>query len=143
MKSRGSGWTALVSLAVLLLALSASAKNGRDFGGVYSVSNVVDQGNQAMVTLRVQLFNHSDADVSHAVLTLREFGGGPLGTFPAVKLWRNHGEVRLGQQFIVPKREFENWQRGAQPTLMVVTHDANGQRYDRFVQLSRRPMIPR
>ena len=143
MKSRGSGWTARVSLAVLCLALNASAKNGRDFAGAYSISNVVDQGNQALVTVRVQLFNYSDADVSQAVLTLRENGGGPLGTFPTVKVWRNHGEVRLGQQFVVPKHEFENWSRGTQPTLMVVTRDANGQRHDRFVQLSRRPMIPR
>jgi hypothetical protein len=95
-----------------------------------------------VVTLRVQLQNNSDADVKQAVLTLREFGGGPLGTFQPVKLWRNHGEVRLTQQFAVPKREFESWHKGSQPALMVVTHDENGQRHDRFVQLSRRPALP-
>jgi hypothetical protein len=132
----------LVSLALVLSAVTASAKNGRDFAGFYSVSNVVDQGDQIFVTLRVQLFNNSDADVTRAVLTLRENPGGPLGTFQPVKLWRNHGEVRLTQQFMVPKHEFERWHQGVQPALMVVTHDENGQRHDRFVQLSSRPALP-
>jgi hypothetical protein len=137
-------WVALATLGVLLGALTASAKNGRDFGGMYSIVNTVNQGgDQVLVTLRVQLFNHSDADVSQAVVTLRENGGGPLGTFQPVKLWRNHAQVRLTQQFVVPKHELQNWQKGAQPTLMVVTRDANGQRYDRFVQMSRRAALPR
>lgn len=143
MKLRRIAWTALAGLAVLFLTLNVSAKNGRDFAGVYSVSNVVDQGNQMLLTLHVRVHNNSAADVKQAVLTLREFGGGPLGTFQPVKLWRNHGEVHLTQQFIVPKREFESWHKGTQPELMVVTHDQSGQRYDRFVQLSSRPALPR
>lgn len=136
-------WMVLAALSVLLFSMTASAKNGRDFAGVYSVSNVVDQGNQMLLTLHVRVNNNSEADVKQAVLTLREVGGGPLGTFQPVKLWRNHGEVRLSQQFVVPKRDFESWHKGAQPALMVVTHDESGQRYDRFVQLSSRPALPR
>lgn len=93
--------------------------------------------------LCARTFNHSDADVNQAVLTLRETGGGPLGMFHTVKLWRDHSEVRLTQRFIVPKHELENWRRGAQPTLMVVTRDENGQRHDRYVQMSQRPALPR
>jgi hypothetical protein len=140
--SRFSQAVLLVLLALMLSAVTVSAKDGRDFAGFYSVSNVVDQGDQIFVTLRVQLFNHSDADVTQAVLTLRQNPGGPLGTFQPVKLWRNHGEVRLTQQFVVPKHEFERWYQGVQPALMVVTHDENGQRHDRFVQISRRPALP-
>lgn len=133
----------LVLLVLWLSAGTASAKNGRDFAGVYSVSSVVDQGNQMLLTLHVQVQNNSDADVKQAVLTLREFGGGPLGAFQTVKLWRNHADVKLAQQFIVPKRVFESWHKGAQPALMVVTRDASGQRHDRFVQLRSRPALPR
>lgn len=132
----------MVSLG-LMLAITATAKNGRDFAGFYSVSNIVDQGNQVSLTLRVQLFNHSDADVKQAVLTLRESPGGELGAFHPVKLWHNHGELRLTQQFVVPKREFQRWHKGAQPALVVVSRDAQGQRYDRFVQMSSRPALPR
>lgn len=133
----------LVSLMLLLLsALTATAKDGRDFAGFYSVSDVVEQGDQLILTLHVQLFNNSDKDVKQAVLTLRRSPGPALGTFQPVNLWRNHGEVRLAQQFVVPKHEFENWNRRSQPALMVVTRDASGQRHDRFVQLSRRPVLP-
>lgn len=134
-------WIFIVTLIFLLGALPISAKNGRDFSGFYTVSNVVDQGNQALVTLQVQLFNHSDADVQQAVVALRGIGGGQLGTFHALKTWRNRSEVRMTQQFVVPKHEFQNWQHGGQPLLMVVTHDANGQRYDRFVQMSNRATL--
>jgi hypothetical protein len=89
----------LASLILLLSAYAASGKNGRDFAGFYTVSNVVDQGNQTMLTLRVQLFNQSDADVKQATLTLRESPGREIGAFQPLKLWRNHGEVRLAQQF--------------------------------------------
>lgn len=132
----------MVSLG-LALAAGAAAKNGRDFAGFYSVSNVVDQGNQVAFTLRVQVFNHSDADVKQPMLTLRESPGRALGAFQPVKLWRNHAELRLSQQFVVPKREFERWHTGSQPALMVVYRDAQGQRYDRFVQMSKRPALPR
>ena len=136
-------WIVLITLSCLLGALTVSAKDGRDFSGFYTISNVVDQGDQALITLRVQLLNHSNADVQQAVVALRESGGGQLGTFPSVKLWRNHGELRLTQQFLVPKRELVNWQTGGQPALMVVTHAANGQRHDRFVQMSGRAMLAR
>jgi hypothetical protein len=132
----------LVALMITFSAAPAPAKDGRDFAGFYNVSNIVEQGDQMLITLRVQVFNNSDADVQQAVLTLRQNPGPALGTFPSVKLWRNHGEVRLTQQFIVPKRELESWHKRSQPAVMVVTHDENGIRHDRFVQLSRRAGLP-
>jgi hypothetical protein len=129
----------------LLLALSvfANAKDGRDFAGFYHVSNVVEQGDQMLVTLSVQVFNHSDADVKQAVLTLHAHPlPTPIGEFQPVKLWKNHGELRRSQQFLVSRQAYERWGRGAQPELMVVYHDEQGQRYDRYVQMSQRPGLP-
>jgi len=145
MRTLRSSRAVLVLVAFLVCALATvpvSAKDGRDFAGFYSINNAVEQGDQMVVTLRVQLQNNSDADVKQALLTLRQNPGPALGTFQPVKLWRNHGEVRLTGQFVVPKHEFEKWHKGAQPALMVVTKDENGQRHDRFVQLSRRPQLP-
>lgn len=143
MKASVISQAAIVVSLGLVVAISAAAKNGRDFAGFYSVSNVTDQGNQVALTLRVQVFNHSDLDLKQPLLTLRESPGRALGAFQPVKLWRNHGELRLTQQFVVPKREFERWHKGSQPALMVVYRDAQGQRYDRFVQMSNRPALPR
>jgi hypothetical protein len=132
-------------LALLFLViLTASAKNGRDFGGSYSVSNVVEQGDQAVVTMRVQLFNYSGTDLKKAVVTLRPFHAGPVPSseFKAVNVWPKRGEVRLTQQVVISRRELATWRNGAQPPLFVVYRDASGHRWERYVQLSNRPERP-
>lgn len=121
--------------ALLLLPIAGLAKDGRDFAGTYNVSNVVEQGDQMVLTLQVHLFNHSDADLKQAVVTLHARPAATLAEFQPVKLWKNHGEVKLAQQVTVPRREFESWQKGGQPALFVVYHDATGQRWERFAQV--------
>ena len=63
--------------------------------------------------------------------------------FQPVKLWRNRTEVKLAQQVVIPRREFELWRKGTQPTLFIVYNDAKGQRWERFAQLSKRPGMDR
>ncbi|HZZ17250.1 MAG TPA: hypothetical protein VFE08_14955 [Candidatus Sulfotelmatobacter sp.] len=131
--------------AVLLAALSifpnsGLAKDGRDFAGFYNVSNVVEQGDQLVLTLQVRLFNYSDTDLKQAVVTLRSSHPAPvLAQFRPVRLWRNRTEVKLTQQIVIPRHEVELWKRGTQPALFVVYYDANGQRWERFAQVSSRP----
>jgi hypothetical protein len=45
----------------------------------------------------------------------------------------------MSQQFTIPKYEYQRWQRGMNPTLMVAFVDANGASMRRSVQLVRRP----
>ena len=133
-----SAW--LLVAALSLLPICGLAKDGRDFAGFYNVSNVVEQGDQMVFTLQVRLFNYSDADLKQAVVTLRaSHPGAALAEFHPVKLWRNRTEVKLSQQVVIPRHEFELWQKGTQPALFVVYHDANGQRWERFAQLRSRP----
>ena len=132
--------TFLLVAALSLFPISGLSKDGRDFAGFYNVSNVVEQGDQMVLTLQVHLFNYSDADLKQAVVTLRASHPGPaLAQFHPVKLWRNRTELKLAQQVIVPRHEFELWQKGTQPALFVVYHDSNGQRWERFAQISNRP----
>jgi len=131
--------------ALLLMPIAALAKDGRDFAGSYNVSDVVEQGDQMVLTLQVHLFNNSDADLKHAVVTLRSSHSTPLplAKFQPVALWRNHGEVRLTQQVVVPRRDYELWQTGSQPALFVVYKDTAGQRWERFAQVRNQPGPPR
>ena len=135
-----------VSLALFVLTtLNLQAKNGRDFGGGYSIKNVVEQGDQAVVTMRVQVFNYSGMDVKNAVITLRPFHAGPVPSTPSkpIKLWKKRGEIRATQQVMVSRHELETWLRGgSQPAVFGGYHDANGQRWERYVQLTSRPVIP-
>jgi len=132
--------TFLLFAALSLFPILGLAKDGRDFAGSYSVSNVVEQGDQMVLTFQVHVFNYSDADLKQAVVTLRaSHPGAALAQFHPVKLWRNRTEVKLAQQVIIPRHEFELWQKGTQPALFVVYQDSNGQRWERFAQLSSRP----
>lgn len=139
------GAVKMVSLFILLAtAVVASAKDGRDFAGRYAITGVVDQGNLAVITMQVQLFNHSGADVKQASVTMRPRHAGPAtSSFKPVKLWRNRGEVRLRQQFTVPRHDLELWQHGTeQPSLFVVYQTAQGLRSEHYVQMTRRPVLP-
>jgi hypothetical protein len=128
----------------MLIPVNSLAKNGRDFAGVYNVSSVVEQGDQMLLTFQVHLFNYSDADLKQVVVTLRaSHPASVLAKFRPVKLWRNRAEVRLSQQIVIPRHEFELWKKGTQPALFVVYNDANGQRWERFAQVMNRPGLAR
>jgi|SRR5579862_3945450 len=128
-------------LSLLLLSTASVAKDGRDFSGFYHIGNVATQGDQVALTFQIHLFNHSDADLGRAVVTLRSSQPAlpPLAQLQAAEPWRNGGEVKLAQQVVISKGEYERWQRGAQPIVMVVYHDASGHRWERFAQVSIRP----
>jgi hypothetical protein len=134
-----------LGLAVMLLtALSAVAKDGRDFAGYYSLTDVTEQSNAVKLTLTVQVFNYSDADIKQASLVLRDSGHGTAvrGAFPAVKIFHDHTDVRLSQEFTVPREDYQRWQNGMVPRLMVHYMGANGIEQNRSIQLSRRPALP-
>jgi hypothetical protein len=129
---------------VLLTALASLAKDGRDFAGSYSLTNVTEQNNEVKLTLTVQVFNNSDADIQQASLVLHQSGPGMTvqGAFPPVKVFRNRTDVRLSHEFTVPREEYHRWQNGMEPRLMVHFMGANGIEQRRTIQLARRPILP-
>ena len=147
MRSRGLSRTFLtaVCLGVLLFGgITATAKDGRDFAGTYSLSSVQPQGANVLLTLRVKLSNYSGADISGAVVTLMK--GHPevglRGSFPTVKTWRKGQAVKLSAQFTIPKRELETWShQPAQPDVVIIYQDANGQTWQRGAQLRPEPVL--
>ena len=53
----------------ILLALVATANNGRDFSGYFDVSDVQKQGELVQLTLHLQLFNHGNEDEKSVLVT--------------------------------------------------------------------------
>jgi hypothetical protein len=131
------------ALVVLPLALStlSFAKDGRDFAGSYRITHATELNDQMVLTFEARLQNNSGADLKQAVVTIRPSrpAPAPLAQFQPVKTWRNHADVTLTQQLTVSKLEYDRWLKGSQPALMVIYHDAAGQRWERFAQVSRRP----
>jgi len=136
-----AGVFALFASAVLFTA-PAGAKDGRDFGGHYNLTKVIDKEGQVELTLALQLYNYSGADLKQAVIMLREAAPRPgvLGSFPPIKLWRNGKDVVVRRQVTIPRADFERWSTRVQPAVFV-RYSQNGRAVERWAQLSRSPLI--
>jgi hypothetical protein len=138
-----AAFTALFA-AMVFVSVSAVAKDGRDFAGHYSLTNVIEKGSQVELTLALQLFNYSGADLQQAVVTVRSSPPGPgvLATFAPIKLWRSGSEVVVRQQLTIAREEYLHWSTRTQPAVFIGYSDEDGHAYRRWAQLSRLPMIP-
>jgi hypothetical protein len=130
--------------AIVLTSVAAVAKDGRDFAGYYSLTNMSDKGAQVELTLGLHLFNNTATDLQQAVVTVRGVpaGLGVLGTFPPVKLWRAGSDIAVSRQLTISQHEYRHWAGRMQPNVFVNYRDQNGQPRQGWAQLSRRPAIP-
>jgi len=137
-----AGILALFASAVIFTA-PVAAKDGRDFAGYYSLTNVTEKDGQVEFTLALHLFNYSGADLKQAVVTVRSapFGPGTLNNFAPIKLWRSGSDVVVSQQIAIPREDFRRWSPRTPPAVSVGYRDEDGHAYRRPVQLSRRPTI--
>jgi len=135
----GSSGTTLVVLSAILavcaacavlltqFALPAQASGGRDFAGVYSLSEATPLGDQVRVTFSARIFNYSDSDVIGATVTLKGSGAPKAGfaAFHDIPL-RDRESVRLSQEITVPAREYQLWKMGHTPSLVVQYRNSSG-----------------
>ena len=115
--------------------------NGRDFSGFYRTSDVSVSGETASLTLTVQIFNRSGADVSNATVLLSDWiiPGRNYGSFQNVDVADGH-DVRLSGTFQIPQREYAGWQQGRPPNLIIQYADAAGNKMRRLIAIVRGPV---
>src|SRR5216117_4384562 len=91
--------------------------NGRDFSGFYRTSDVSVSGDTTSLTLTVQIFNRSGADVSNATVLLSDWiiPSRNYGSFQNVDV-ADGRDVRLSGTFQIPQREYAGWQRSEEHT---------------------------
>jgi hypothetical protein len=133
---------ALAALPILFTA-QAGAKDGRDFAGHYSLTNVIDKGSQVELTLTLQLFNYSGADLKQGVVTVHPAPPipGVLATFAPIKLWRSGSDVVVSEQLTIAREEYKQWSARVQPAVFIGYSDEEGHTYLRSAQLRRLPLI--
>jgi hypothetical protein len=147
MRSSGFSRASCIGVALVLILLSTitlAARDGRDFAGSYGFTEVKEQGDMVQLTLHLRLFNNSDADIKGAVVVLKEdwAGVGLHGSFPTVKVWHKNRDVQMSQQFTISRREYEDWLRPpAQPNVMIIYQDPQGQTWQKPAQLAPRPAL--
>jgi hypothetical protein len=141
--SSRAGVLALFALSILFTG-PAGAKDGRDFAGHYSLTNVTEKSGEVELTLTLQLFNYSGADLKQAVVTVRAAHPVPgiLASFAPIKLWRSGRDVVVSQQLTIARGEYQRWSARTQPSVFVGYSGADGHAIQGWAQLGRLPMIP-
>ena len=128
-------------LALCFTSIPLPAEHGRNFAGEFQIRNVVDEGSIVKFELHVKVVNFSGADLRNATLTLadRRPGQSPdvmdyEGSFTDVSVdYRK--SIELDGNFMAPVREYQQWQRGAAPVLMVTYFDESGKEHRDPVEL--------
>jgi hypothetical protein len=129
------------AFALCFTSVPLPAEHGRNFAGEFQVRNVVDEGSIIKFELHVKVVNFSGADLSNATLTLadRRPGHRPdtmdyQGSFTEVSI-PYHKWIELDGSFMAPVREYQQWQRGAAPILVVTYFDETGKEHRDPVEL--------
>ena len=79
--------------------------------------------------------------MSNAKLLLEDslLPGRILGSFPDVS-FGDRENVRRSADITIPSREYQQWQKGAKPALVIDFRDSGGNRVRRKVELVRMPV---
>lgn len=134
-----------VLLAMLVLAAAvAFGKDGRNFGGHYSITDVTQAGDRVQVTLSLQIFNYSGEELKQAVVTLREShpASGVIDTFDPIPVWRSEKSITLSRQVTITRDEYRRWSNKGQPNVFVAYRDGDGRQLEWTAQLTFRPTTP-
>ena len=128
----------LLTALFLVVCGVTTAKNGRDFAGVYHIRQRTDLGDAVRIEFTASIQNFGDADVYGATAVMH----GNLHSGP--RYWRSPSILLRGREStvlqgvaIVPRLEVEQWDRGAPPRLYVEWTDQQGRGHRGNVELHR------
>jgi hypothetical protein len=137
-----SFWVMGFLVFVSLNLTDARAENGRDFSGMYVIGPAtVFDSTHVSVTLFLRLQNHSGADLSNAaVFLMNRLQPGKAGTpFASGISAPYRGVAKASGVVAVNTEEYQRWQHGGHPELVVRVLDQRGRKVDRPIELLRMP----
>lgn len=129
----------LALAACMILATQLSGASGLTrLSGSYEVMGKTDVGPNATVRLRVHLTNQGASSLSVQRMALRNFSHPTRDQVHASALTiPAGGSADSSQEFTVPRLEYESWQRGSQPRLILEILTDSGRRTTEVVPLTR------
>jgi hypothetical protein len=111
---------------LLLPTPAARAQHGNEITASYQVTDSVARASQLRVTVRFRLSNHAGQGLSVTNVSLRcMFPCSASAEELAPLLLRAHDSSDFTRTFTVSPQEFQQWQKGARPRLLlrVLTDD--------------------
>ena len=137
--------TAAIWLGLLPLCFHSNllAEHGRNFAGSYAIQSAHSDGQTVSFELSLRLVNYSGADLKDGAVTLEVRSAQPVdhstdtsGAFEHVSL-QYRKFIDLRGSFAVPEFEYQQWQRGATPNLIVSYLNEAGDSIQNAVELSK------
>ena len=138
-------WTfrrTLILVAALFVALAAGSANAANLPitGSYEVVTKTNAGSQAKVVLRIHLTNHSQAPLYLDAIVLRDLAQAASATPGHLAVMLSSGNTeQVTQEFVIPRREFDQWRRGTLPRFVLNLKTVHGTRIRQAIRLDHMP----
>jgi hypothetical protein len=128
-------------VTLVLTTAAAYGKDGRNFAGHFNITGMTEVNDRVNVTVTLQIFNYSGADLQQAVVTIREShpASGVINIFNPIAAWGDGKSVTLTGQVTITRDEYLQWTTHGQPNVSVAYRDAGGRQLEWTAQLSMRP----
>jgi hypothetical protein len=110
-----------VPIAIVSFFQITAVHAANRFAGYYELSNVVEEGDQIHVTMKLTMFNPGNSDIKNSVVDLLDSSPNPvlIGSFSTIKTMPHLSWVQVSQKFTVSIAEYANWQHGHAPLLQI------------------------
>ena len=110
-----------------LVTASALAASTPAVAGSYAIVSETAAGAQTRIQMRIHLVNRGISNLAVERMTFWDFSHPATGATQACKLaLRAHGSAVTTQQFLIPRAEYELWQKGAHPRLVLEVAGPDG-----------------
>lgn len=132
-------WVAVLSAAMLAFEVqSAQASNRPQISGTYDVAEKTDLGSQEQIRMRIHLVNHGMSMLSIERMTILDFSRPEKGGTRACAVALGaHASADTTQVFTVRRADYQLWQRGVQPRVVLQLVGPGNTRSRTVVRLNR------
>jgi len=127
-----------IATHVLLAADTAHKSHVQGSCGVVKTTTI---GSDTQVELRVHLTNPGMQAVSVERLTLLAPGPTPSKPLRTPVLLRPQAEQEISQEFKLPTRLYQSWQRGVRALLIVEMQEDDGTRFHHVIRLNQKSSL--
>jgi len=128
---------AVVALFVLGVQF-ALASNAPVVSGSYEVVQSTDLGSQTQIRMLIHLTNHGPYGLSIQRMTLWDFSHPDKGGSQACAVsLRAHASTETTQEFIIRRSDYQLWQKGMRPRLVLQTPGPGKTKSTTVVRLDR------
>ena len=131
-----SHYCLLAALLVFTFGVQPANATNAPISGSYEVIQKTDLGTQTKILVRFHLTNRSQSSLYVQEVLLSDFGhlpiGGPLT--PSITLQPGTSEETL-QEFVIPRLQFDQWQRGARPRAVLELETTAGAKITQAIRL--------